>query len=152
MLPLDGSSGKTQARAALARGRSLCAYRRGAGRTERVREHDTGRDRAISGNGRAPRARRALARVLRFTQRYLSNAQSLGVRGGSAVSGDVARVLRALTEAPVLPGPSDVSALLAGAAPVQVFAHGRLVPGHDLWVWYRATTGEVRVEDLTKGL
>src|SRR5271156_4319302 len=134
MLLLDGPSRTAQARQPLARGRSLRAYRRGASRTGRVREHDAGGDRAISGDGRAPRARRALARFLRFTQRYLSNAQRLGVRGGTAVSGDVARVLRSLTEAPVLPGPNDVSALLAGARPVQVFAHGRLVPGHELWI------------------
>src|SRR5580658_1519314 len=105
MLPLDGSSGKTQARAALARGRSLCAYRRGAGRTERVREHDTGRDRAISGNGRAPRARRALARVLRFTQRYLSNAQRLGVRGGAIEANDLRPAPYAKSQAPRASGP-----------------------------------------------
>lgn len=77
-----------------------------------------------------------MAREPEYTKRYLKDDGALAP-GGSQVSRDVLRVLRALREATELPGPQDMSALIAHAdSQVQSFAHGRRVPGRDLWVWY----------------
>jgi hypothetical protein len=92
-----------------------------------------------------------VAREPEYTKRYLNDAGALAP-GGSQASREVLRVLRALREATELPGPHDVSALIARAdSQVQSFAHGRRVPGRDLWVWYQATSSDtIRFVALTK--
>jgi hypothetical protein len=76
--------------------------------------------------------------------------------GGSQASRGVVRTQRALAKARSLPGPDDLARLFTVAVPkrgdVQVYAHGRCVPGHDLWVWYQATDAEIRFVALTEGL
>ena len=93
-----------------------------------------------------------MARELQFTQRYLSNANSLA-RGGSRASRDVVRVLRALQATDELPMAAlDASTLLPsiGDQQVQQFAYRRRVPGRNLWVWYQVTESEIRLLALTR--
>jgi hypothetical protein len=91
----------------------------------------------------------------RYSARFLSDAGRLAPARTQAWR-DVVRVVRALEQAgrDTLPGAGDGLALLprAGAEEVQLMAHGRQVPGRDLWVWYQATEAEIRLVALTRSL
>jgi len=66
---------------------------------------------------------------------------------------DVGRTARALSEANELPAPSDLRTLFAlPGSQVQVLVYGRRVSGRELWVWYQATSSELRLEALTREL
>ncbi len=94
-----------------------------------------------------------MARRIRVTSPYLSDAWQLGVRPGTDPARDVARVVLALEKADDLPGPGDrfafVPASPAGGSTVQKLAHVRRVPGRNLWVWYWSTEDEVQLVALT---
>jgi hypothetical protein len=94
-----------------------------------------------------------LARQLRYAQRFLSNAGRLAPARSQAWR-DVVRVVRALERAGTLPALGDVLTILppSGGEQVQLLAHGRQVPGRDLWVWYRPTDTELHLVALTQTL
>ena len=75
----------------------------------------------------------------------------LGIRSGTKVARDVGRVVAELMDADVLPGPDEAFRLLPPrvAYGPMVGVHGRKVPGHDLWVWYRATDERLEVVTIT---
>lgn len=93
-----------------------------------------------------------MGRFLRLTPRYVNDCHALAPARSPASRG-VSRVLRDLLIEDELPAHGDVRTLLAAeGSQVQVFAYGRCVSGRDLWVWYRVTESEVRLEALTRGL
>jgi hypothetical protein len=79
---------------------------------------------------------------------------ALGVRRGTKLSQALGRVINELMGDDELPAPGDVFTLLPPrvALGAQIAAHGRQVPGHGLWVWYRATPDEVEIVALTRTL
>jgi hypothetical protein len=90
-----------------------------------------------------------LGRVPRLSQHFVNDCHALAPTGFPAAR-DVSRVVRALLSAESLPAPDDTRALLAlPGSQVQVFCYGRRVPGRGLWVWYRPTLSEVKLEALT---
>jgi hypothetical protein len=93
-----------------------------------------------------------LGRVLRLTPRYVNDCHALAPARSPASRG-ISRVLRDLVSEDDLPAPGDVRTLLAAeGSQIQVFVHGRRVPGRNLWIWYRVTESEVRLEALTQEL
>ncbi len=96
-----------------------------------------------------------MARVLRVSPRYLSDAKALAP-ARSRASRDVSRVLLALEDAAELPAHGDALKILPlsgrDGGQVQVLAYGRRIQGRDLVIWYRVTSTEVSLEALTRGL
>jgi hypothetical protein len=96
-----------------------------------------------------------LARLLRFTPRYLKDAHSAGVLPNPQALRAVRHVLRLLEDAAELPLAGDQYTFVPperGSDPsalVHVLAHVRRVKGRNLWVWYREKLGAVELLALT---
>ena len=97
-----------------------------------------------------------MARLLRFTPRYLKDARSAGVLPKSQTLREVRHVLRLLEHVSKLPLAGDTYTFLllergsdSSARLVHVLAHVRRVKGHNLWVWYRERNEAVELLALT---
>lgn len=89
-------------------------------------------------------------RTIELSPRYLSNAAQLGVIGGSDASRAIARVVLQMAAADVLPGPGDVTTLVApDERGVMILAHVRRIEGHNLWVWYAPRSSKLVLVALT---
>ena len=80
-------------------------------------------------------------RIPRLTRDYTASLDRLGIASGSAAAKVLARVVRELLSADVLPMPDDQEALLpriveglAGRRVVSAYA--RRAKGRRLWLWY----------------
>ena len=86
-----------------------------------------------------------MSRIPRLTQRYLRNADRLGVVPGSARGRAVGQTIAALAQDETLPAPSDTRATV----PPTGIAFVRRVPGRNLWLWYTVAAEVVAVVALT---
>jgi hypothetical protein len=85
------------------------------------------------------------ARLLVLTDRYFRALARIGVRPRTPQAQRVARVLRALEGADVLPGEQDDRAVI----PPTVAAFVRRVPKANLWVWYTLDGERVIIQAIT---
>jgi hypothetical protein len=93
------------------------------------------------------RGRGSLPRLVRLTIGYRGASH---LRGGSPEARALAATIHALASAPELPETGDLSVLAdPNERGVQVLIHVRRVPGHNHWVWYTATDGELLLSALT---
>jgi hypothetical protein len=86
-----------------------------------------------------------VTRVVRLGARFRRAADRLGVVPGSNRAVAFGRLLAALADAPELPGPDDIRALLPPVGDAFV----RRVPGRNLWLWYTVRDEELVVVTLT---
>jgi hypothetical protein len=91
-----------------------------------------------------------LARRVRLTARYLSDARRIGVLGGTRESRDVKRVIDVLAAASAESLEADVFTYVPSEGDaVRVLAHGRRVPRRNLWLWYWSSDDELTMVGMT---
>ena len=91
-----------------------------------------------------------MARLVRLTARYLSDARRLGVLGGTHESRAVKRIIDVLKTASTESLDADMFTYIPGDGDaVRVLARGRRVPGYNLWLWYWPGDVELSMVGIT---